>query len=65
MNEKLLEIYTDMDNALEISHATLSTLSLEQEHDQRVAWVLTGVMEQIEKAQSNMNAIFESIKEVK
>lgn len=47
---------------MEISNATLSTLSLEQEHDQRVAWVLTGVMEQIEKAQSNMGKIFDYIK---
>lgn len=62
MNEKLLETYTDMDNALEISYATLSTLSLEQENDQRVAWVLTGVMEQIEKVQRNMGKIFEHIK---
>lgn len=65
MDEKIYKAYHDVDNALDISYATLSTLSLEQEHDQRVAWVLTGVMEQIEKAQSNMNAIFESIKEVK
>lgn len=65
MDEKIYKAYHDVDNALDISYATISTLSIEQEGDQRVAFVLLGVMEQIEKAQSNMNAIFESIKEVK
>lgn len=62
MDEKIYKAYHDVDNALDISYATISTLSIEQEEDQRVAFVLLGVMEQIEKAQSNMGKIFEHIK---
>ncbi len=62
MDEKIYKAYHDVDNALDISYATISTLSIEQEGDQRVAFVLLGVMEQIEKAQSNMGKIFDYIK---
>lgn len=57
--EELFEAYIAIDNAIEISFATLSVIS-DQTEDERLSWALMGVMEQIEKIQKTIELLNEA-----
>ena len=60
--EKLLQAFIDIDTASEISYATLSELS-ENCEDERVSYIILGVMEQIEKIKKTAEMIDEAMRE--
>lgn len=59
---KLLKAFTEIDNAVEISKATLTTIQegMEEEH---VSWALIGVIQQLEKISDAVVVINSVIKE--
>lgn len=57
-NEKMLQAFVDIDNASEVAKATLNTVIADNCFDnERLGWVLVGVVEQIEKIEKAAEAI--------
>ena len=59
-SEKILQAFIDIDNATEISCATLSIIS-ESSENERLSWALIGIIGQIEKIRDSAKLIDESI----
>jgi len=58
----LMEAIRDIDNAVEISKATLVTVQ-EDVEEERVSWVLIGVIDQMDKIQKTLEIIDSAIKD--
>ena len=58
--EKLLKAFTEIDNAVEISQATLAVVQEDLEED-RASWVLIGVSQQLDKIREANNLIDEAV----
>lgn len=61
-NELLTQNLEDINRAIEISYATLSTIS-RQWDDETVSWTIVGVMEQLERVKECSSNIYKVLTE--